>query len=155
MDEPSGSLASPEEYIRILERMLLLFDRNGRELPKRELEKMIAQLRAGEPLSILKSFYRIIAEKDSVFEGSLSSTAIPTVLPQALNDEREMNLLRANLAERMCNEGLGSRFVRDDGITHALWAGDQAKAERLQKVSFEHPKPTLLKKFRDMLGRGA
>jgi len=150
-----GTSRTAEEYIKILERMLILFDSNGRELPRRELEKIIAQLRAGGPLSILKSFYGIIAGKDSVFEGSLSSTAIPTALPQAVKDDKEMNWLRADLAERMCHEGLGSRFIRDDGITRALWAGDQAKAERLQKVSFKRTKPTLLKKCRDLLGFGA
>jgi hypothetical protein len=138
-----------------MERMLLLFGRYDRALPMEVLQKVIARLRAGEPLSIMRDFYDIVGRKDSVFEESFSSMAIPSALPQAIKDTTELNWLIADLAERMCNDGFASRCVRDVGMTRAIWAGDQAMSKRIGKVTFKRPKPTLLEKIRTLFGLGA
>lgn len=158
--DPNSTTLHQPEYIAILTRIGAILRRNSLPFPTKLVDGLIARLQAGEPPSILRdsndifggmgsvSDYNLLSEDTRCVVGSLPSRA------EREEDYKQLHRLIADLAERMCSDGIASPRVRDVGASCAIWAGDKAKACRIQPASFRVRKPTLWERILRWLRRG-
>lgn len=129
MDNTPSSL---QAYIRLLSQIADLLARNNCTLQSAMVEDLMKRLDAGAPLSVLRDSNDVFGGMGSITDCSLLSPWSGQSPDAARRDEKDFQFLIAELAERMCADGIASSRVKDIGAARAIWAGDMAKAQRIK-----------------------